>query len=62
MLEDVTMFGPGEYISDVTEGITREHISRRIAIDMQRDAFIDSQNCTIKTLHYYRTGEIRKTG
>jgi len=41
---------------------TREHISRRIAIDMQRDAFIDSQNCTIKTLHYYRTGETRKTG
>ena len=41
---------------------TREHISQRIAIDMQRDTFIDSQNCTINTLHYHRTGEIRKTG
>ena len=41
---------------------TREHISQRIAIDMQRDVFIDSQNCTINALHHYRTGEIRKTG
>jgi hypothetical protein len=35
---------------------------QRIAIDMQRDAFIDNQNCTINTLHQHRTGEIRKTG
>lgn len=41
---------------------TGEHISQRIAIDMQRDAFIDNQNCTINTLHCHRTGEIRKTG
>jgi hypothetical protein len=41
---------------------TREHISQRIAIDMQRDSFIDSQNCTINTLHHHRTGDIRKTG
>jgi hypothetical protein len=41
---------------------TREHISQRIAIDMQRDSFIDNQNCTINTLHHHRTGEIRKTG
>ena len=41
---------------------TREHISQRIAIDMQRDTFIDNQNCTINTLHHHRTGDIRKTG
>jgi len=41
---------------------TREHISQRIAIDMQRDLFIDSQNCTIRTLHHHRTGKTRKAG
>jgi hypothetical protein len=33
---------------------TREHISQRIAIDMQRDSFIDNQNCTINTLHHHK--------
>jgi hypothetical protein len=40
---------------------TREHISQRIAVDMQREAYIAGQNCTIKTLHTTRTGQIRKT-
>lgn len=41
---------------------TREHISQRIAVDMQREAHAAKQNCTIKTLHCTRTGEMRKTG
>lgn len=41
---------------------TREHISQRIAVDMQRDVYIVRQNCTIKMLHRSRTGKMRKTG
>lgn len=41
---------------------TREHISQRIAVDMQRDVYIARQSCTIKTLHRSRTGEMRKAG
>jgi len=41
---------------------TGEHISQRIAVDMQRDVYIVRQNCTIRTLHRTRTGQMRKTG
>jgi hypothetical protein len=41
---------------------TRERISQRIAVDMQRDVYIARQSCTIKTLHRSRTGEMRKAG
>jgi hypothetical protein len=40
---------------------TGEHISQHIAVDMQREAYIAGRNCTIKTLHSTRTGQIRKT-
>ena len=41
---------------------TREHISQRIAVDMQRDVYIVRQNCTIRMLHRSRTGIMRKAG
>jgi hypothetical protein len=41
---------------------TREHISQRIAVDMQRDVHLSRQGCTIRTLHQTRTGKMRKTG
>jgi len=41
---------------------TCEHISQRIAVDMQRDIYICRRICTIKALHRSRTGEMRKTG
>lgn len=41
---------------------TRDHISQRIAVDMQRDLYIGDQNTTIDTLHWSRCGGIRKTG
>ncbi len=41
---------------------TRNHISQRIAIDMQRDQYIDDQKKTINTLHWSRSGEKRKAG
>lgn len=41
---------------------TREHISQRIAVDMQRDVHLARQGCTIRTLHQTRTGKMRKTG
>ena len=41
---------------------TREHISQRIAVDIQREAYIAGQNCTIRTLHWTRTGKMKKTG
>ncbi|MFQ5835835.1 MAG: transposase [bacterium] len=41
---------------------TRDHISQRIAVDMQRDIYIDSLKKTIGTLHWSRSGEKRKAG
>ena len=41
---------------------TRDHISQRIAIDMQRDVYRDGLKMTISTLHWSRNGERRKTG
>jgi hypothetical protein len=41
---------------------TREHISRRIAADMQRDVYAVEHNKTMDTLHWSRTGEKRKAG
>ena len=41
---------------------TAEHISQRIALDMQRDVHIVRQDLTIKTLHRSRTGQMRKAG
>ena len=41
---------------------TRDHISQRIAVDMQRDVYIDDMKKTISTLHWSRSGEKRKTG
>lgn len=41
---------------------TREHISRRIAADMQRDVYAVEHNKTMDTLHWSRTGERRKAG
>jgi len=41
---------------------TRDHISQRIAMDMQRDLYLADQKATITTLHGSRNGEIRKTG
>ena len=41
---------------------TRDHISQRIAMDMQRDLYRVDQKATIHTLHRSRTGEIRKAG
>jgi len=41
---------------------TRDHISQRIAIDMQRDVYTDGLKVTISTLHWSRNGEKRKAG
>ena len=41
---------------------TMDHISQRIAMDMQRDCYGEDQNKTIDTLHCSRSGEKRKTG
>ena len=41
---------------------TRDHISQRIAVDMQRDIYIDNLKKTINTLHWSRNGEKRKAG
>jgi len=41
---------------------TRDHISQRIAVDMQRDVYTDSLKKTISTLHWSRNGEKRKAG
>ena len=41
---------------------TRDHISQRIAVDMQRDVYIDDMKKTISTLHWSRSGEKRKAG
>jgi hypothetical protein len=41
---------------------TREHISQRIAVDMQRDLSLVEQKITINTLHGERNSEKRKTG
>lgn len=41
---------------------TREHISQRIAVDMQRDLSLVEQKITINTLHGNRNSEKRKTG
>ena len=41
---------------------TRDHISQRIAIDMQRDVYIVGLKKTISTLHWSRSGEKRKAG
>jgi hypothetical protein len=41
---------------------TRDHISQRMAMDMQRDLYRADQKATIHTLHRSRTGEIRKAG
>ena len=41
---------------------TRDHISQRIAVDMQRDAYIAGMTKTIRTLHSSRSGENRKVG
>jgi len=41
---------------------TRDHISQRIAIDMQRDVYTEGLKMTIRTLHWRRNGEKRKAG
>jgi len=41
---------------------TRDHISQRIAIDMQRDVYTDGLKMTISMLHWSRNGEKRKAG
>jgi hypothetical protein len=41
---------------------TRDHISQRIAMDMQRDLYGADQKTTINTLHGSRSSEKRKTG
>ena len=41
---------------------TLDHISQRIAIDMQRDEYGAGLKKTITTLHWSRNGEIRKAG
>jgi hypothetical protein len=41
---------------------TRDHISQRIAVDMQRDLYINSLKKTITTLHWCRSGQKRKAG
>ena len=41
---------------------TRDHISQRIAVDMQRDVYTDGLKKTISTLHWSRNGEKRKAG
>jgi len=41
---------------------TREHISQRIAVDMQRDLYLAEQKVTINTLHGSRNCGKQKTG
>jgi hypothetical protein len=41
---------------------TRDHISQRIAVDMQRDVYIDDLKKTINALHWSRNNEKRKAG
>jgi hypothetical protein len=41
---------------------TRDHISQRIAVDMQRDEYTIGLKKTINTLHRGRSGEKQKTG
>jgi hypothetical protein len=41
---------------------TRDHISQRIAVDMQRDAYSAGLSKTIRTLHCSRSGGNRKAG
>jgi len=41
---------------------TRDHINQRIAVDMQRDIYIDDLKKTISTLHWSRNGEKREAG
>jgi hypothetical protein len=41
---------------------TRDHMSQRIAVDMQRDEYSIGLKKTINTLHRGRSGEKRKTG
>lgn len=41
---------------------TRDHISQRIAIDMQRDMYAIELKKVINTLHWSRSGERRKAG
>jgi hypothetical protein len=41
---------------------TRDHLSQRIAMDMQRDLYRADQKATITTLHWSRSGEIQKAG
>ncbi len=41
---------------------TRDHISQRIAVDMQRDVYIVGLKMTISTSHWSRNGEKRKAG
>lgn len=41
---------------------TRDHISQRIAVDMQRDVYTDGLKKTIGTLHWSRNAEKRKAG
>ncbi len=41
---------------------TRDHISQRIAVDMQRDVYINDMKKTISMLHWSRSGEKRKAG
>jgi hypothetical protein len=41
---------------------TRDHISQRIAVDMQRDVYVDDLKKTVNTLHWSRSGEKRKAG
>jgi len=41
---------------------TRDHISQRIAVDMQRDEYSVGLKKTISTLHWSRSGEKRKAG
>jgi hypothetical protein len=41
---------------------TSDHISQRIAVDMQRDEYSIGLKKTINTLHWSRSGEKRKAG
>jgi len=41
---------------------TRDHISQRIAVDMQRDEYSVGLKETISTLHWSRSGEKQKAG
>jgi hypothetical protein len=41
---------------------TRDHISQRIAVDIQRDEYSIGLKKTVSTLHWSRSYENRKTG